>query len=137
MALHPLHVKGMQTIDLFEDQISWDHPDPLRKTDKKIHDEWMMKHIQDINTNSAAVDYVIFMDGSHNPANNKAMASVVLTRHGRQLQSWYKGIKSSTMKLIIEFLRHNLKAFTFEGLVMDEDEDKGVPQVQPASLHNS
>ncbi|PFH45435.1 hypothetical protein AMATHDRAFT_9239 [Amanita thiersii Skay4041] len=42
--------------------------------------------------------------------------------------------KSSTVKLIIEFLQNNPKAFTFKGLVTNKDKDKGVPQVQPASL---
>ncbi|PFH44687.1 hypothetical protein AMATHDRAFT_11169 [Amanita thiersii Skay4041] len=27
-------------------------------------------------------------------------------------------------------------AFTFKGLIINEDEDQGVPRVQPASLHN-
>ncbi|PFH44660.1 hypothetical protein AMATHDRAFT_11246 [Amanita thiersii Skay4041] len=43
----------------------------------------------------------------------------------------------SAIKLIIEFIRHNPTAFTFEGLVINEAEDEGVPYVQPTSLQTT
>ncbi|PFH45418.1 hypothetical protein AMATHDRAFT_9293 [Amanita thiersii Skay4041] len=41
--------------------------------------------------------------------------------------------KPNAIKLIIEFLIANLRAFTFENLVIPEDEDQGATTSQPAS----
>ncbi|PFH44622.1 hypothetical protein AMATHDRAFT_11342 [Amanita thiersii Skay4041] len=41
----------------------------------KLHEDWMRQRVHDVNTNAVTADYVIFMDGSHNPDDDKATAA--------------------------------------------------------------